>query len=203
MPTSWDCVHSANFYFFFQKLGCHSLVDKHIFRNWWSVKIVKVKSQWLPWKHTSFHVEVLIWFVKHICITKNMETIFHNTHHMDGVVQERHNSIADTLELHLSCTNRSICDTRPRWVNLYTNFNKALHIRSAPTHICNDDVDKINIYKNAFCIKPLQIRVMSRITYFDMQWKQQGFPHPYNLWFYMNTIRILKITNSLLQLVGY
>ena len=29
--------------------------------------------------------------------------------HNDGLVQERHNSNADTLELHLSCTNPSIC----------------------------------------------------------------------------------------------
>ena len=28
--------------------------------------------------------------------------------HMDGLVQEKHNSIADALELHLSCTNPSI-----------------------------------------------------------------------------------------------
>ena len=31
------------------------------------------------------------------------------SHHIDGLVQERHNSIANTLELCLSCTNPSIC----------------------------------------------------------------------------------------------
>ena len=29
--------------------------------------------------------------------------------HIDGLVHERHNSIANTLELHLSCTNPSTC----------------------------------------------------------------------------------------------
>ena len=30
-------------------------------------------------------------------------------HHFDGLVQERRNSIANALELRLSCTNPSIC----------------------------------------------------------------------------------------------
>ena len=30
-------------------------------------------------------------------------------YNIDGLVQERHNSIAKALELHLSCTNPSIC----------------------------------------------------------------------------------------------
>ena len=38
------------------------------------------------------------------------------THHdIDGLVQERQNSIANTLELSLSCTNPSMCDAR--WYN--------------------------------------------------------------------------------------
>ena len=32
----------------------------------------------------------------------------HHDAHIDGLVQERHNSIANALELRLSCTNRSI-----------------------------------------------------------------------------------------------
>ena len=33
-----------------------------------------------------------------------------NHGHLDGLIQERCNSIANALELHLSCTNPSICD---------------------------------------------------------------------------------------------
>ena len=31
--------------------------------------------------------------------------------YIDGLVQERRNSIADAMELRLSCTNPSMCDT--------------------------------------------------------------------------------------------
>ena len=33
--------------------------------------------------------------------------------HVDGLVQERHNSIANAMELHLSCTNPSMCGAYP------------------------------------------------------------------------------------------
>ena len=32
--------------------------------------------------------------------------------HLDGLIQERRNSIANALELRLSCTNPSICNCR-------------------------------------------------------------------------------------------
>ena len=33
----------------------------------------------------------------------------HNTAHIDGLVQERRNTIANALQLRLSCTNPSVC----------------------------------------------------------------------------------------------
>ena len=35
--------------------------------------------------------------------------------HVDGLVQERHNSIANALELHLSCTNPSMLFLKTKW----------------------------------------------------------------------------------------
>ena len=35
--------------------------------------------------------------------------------HINGLVQERHNSIANAMELHLSCTNPSMCNKSTSW----------------------------------------------------------------------------------------
>ena len=39
----------------------------------------------------------------------SFESVFIFRHDVDGLVQERRNSIANALELRLSCTNSSIC----------------------------------------------------------------------------------------------
>ena len=43
---------------------------------------------------------------------------------MDGLVQKRRNSIANTLELRLSCTNPSICEklSESEWLAEYQIF---------------------------------------------------------------------------------
>ena len=51
------------------------------------------------------HVEMDRW----IQIPGTWKYALFNEHHIDGLVQERRNSIANALELRLSCTNPSIC----------------------------------------------------------------------------------------------
>ena len=61
---------------------------------------------YLKWVFSAPHVNVSNITVSNICITHS----FHKNlcHYFNGLAQERHNSIANALELHLSCTNPSI-----------------------------------------------------------------------------------------------
>ena len=45
--------------------------------------------------------------IKNLRIIFLLQQNFNQLHQIDGLVQERHNSIANALELHLSCTNPS------------------------------------------------------------------------------------------------
>ena len=53
--------------------------------------------------------------------------------HFDGLVQERRNSIANALELRLSCTNPSICDRafyRILMDEMHCNINKGENLET-------------------------------------------------------------------------
>ena len=54
-------------------------------------------------------------------LQESIMTQLTNTY-IDGLVQERRNSIANALDLRLSCTNPSICFTRPKLDKLERPF---------------------------------------------------------------------------------
>ena len=74
--------------------------------------------QWLAVWNSFWYSSNIAWYVCSISIPYHylfdtvdncLATVFHSAwRHIDGLVQERHNSIANALELRLSCTNPSI-----------------------------------------------------------------------------------------------
>ena len=104
-----------------ERLDCHTLTSEWIVQitisNAFSLN--EIKSNWQQVRTgsgnglVSYKCQTIVWFnddlvsLIHICITRThyTKTVWVN---IDGLMQERCNSIANTLELRLSCINPSM-----------------------------------------------------------------------------------------------
>ena len=141
-------------------------IFKYIFMNEKFHILIRISLKFLPKgpiDYESSLVQVIAW-----CQTGDkplpeaMLTQFTNAY-IDGSVQERRNSIANALELHLSCTNPSICRTKGRWVNVEKTFMAIHHpdfggkqkpqppIVSLAAFIWCDSVCRAIISSTAYC----------------------------------------------------
>ena len=76
------------------------------------VTSIKGRTTWVKWLSCPLGnqgLQVLIQSWDHLIYMMGIPTLVRQHLYIDGLVQERHNSIANTLELHLSCTSPSIC----------------------------------------------------------------------------------------------
>ena len=84
------------------------MISKHWFK-WWICWIIEVFWHSSQGNGTACAHDINPWI--------NFDNLYWSWYHIDGLVQERCNFIANTLELYLSCTNAS---TYPiiQWLNI-------------------------------------------------------------------------------------
>ena len=68
--------------------------------------IMPYGSIWPQWVNTIY--SFLVYLIAHVWGKNKVFAHLEKNHYIDGLVQERRNSIANIMELHLSCTNLSI-----------------------------------------------------------------------------------------------
>ena len=76
-----------------------------------NIYITKIIQKFLAilQNHVNHYNKQKKWY--HLTVTKKFQNLYHEyiIEHIDGLVQERRNSIANALGLRLSCTYPSIC----------------------------------------------------------------------------------------------
>ena len=108
--TNWVHVHIL-------KRKVHTnLLHVRTFKRKIHTNYMFIHSSELSPYYTSIHS---IWIVRNVNASHTLDTlwsIYFNdyflafmVHDVDGLMQERHNSIANAMELRLSCTNPSMC----------------------------------------------------------------------------------------------
>ena len=93
---TWWCLHVS----MQDRSSLVQVTDCHLFRM--NLKLIWVSETVMNTYHSDPHEQTSVRF--------NLTKILRKStcHHIDGLMQERHNTIADALELHLSCTKPSI-----------------------------------------------------------------------------------------------